>query len=216
MYEVDAQTIVVSEGDVDIGGNPSAEEQAEALENGAEQKINVVHTFNLQATQFDKKSYLVHLKVSSAALASYCCWREEWGGGERRGTHAVLPRRGASEGLHLELPSVRREASHLRKSSRRRIMGFHAGLGSYLGAVCSVRLIGGGKVDRRCLALSSPNLCHARAMQHAHLFSCSASQSFMKATKARIAETDGEEKAAEFEKKAGAYAKKIVGNFKGE
>lgn len=64
VYEVDAQMIVVAEGDVDIGGNPSAEEQQEALENGAEQKINVVHTFNLQGTQFDKKSYMVHLKVS--------------------------------------------------------------------------------------------------------------------------------------------------------
>ncbi|PWN95868.1 putative translationally-controlled tumor protein [Tilletiopsis washingtonensis] len=68
IYEVDAQMIVVSEGEVDIGGNPSAEEQAEALENGASQVINVVHTFRLQGTQFDKKSYLVHLKSYMKAI----------------------------------------------------------------------------------------------------------------------------------------------------
>lgn len=54
--------MVVQEGEVDIGGNPSAEEQQEALENGGSQVINVVHTFRLQSTQFDKKSYLSYLK----------------------------------------------------------------------------------------------------------------------------------------------------------
>lgn len=62
VYEVDASMIVVQEGDVDIGGNPSAEEQAEALENGAEQVIDIVHSFRLQSTSFDKKSYLTYLK----------------------------------------------------------------------------------------------------------------------------------------------------------
>ena len=62
VYEVDAAKIVVSDGDVDIGANPSAEEAAEALENGAEQVINIVHSFRLQSTQFDKKSYLTYLK----------------------------------------------------------------------------------------------------------------------------------------------------------
>ena len=37
------------------GANPSAEEAEEALAEGAEQKNNVVHSFRLQATQFDKK-----------------------------------------------------------------------------------------------------------------------------------------------------------------
>lgn len=54
--------ILVKEGDVDIGGNPSAEEMEEALESGAEQVNNVVHSFRLQATSFDKK-------VSSARAA---------------------------------------------------------------------------------------------------------------------------------------------------
>ncbi|PWN54096.1 translationally controlled tumor-associated [Violaceomyces palustris] len=61
-YEVDGAMIVVSDGDVDIGANPSAEEQADALENGAQQVINIVHSFRLQATSFDKKSYLTYLK----------------------------------------------------------------------------------------------------------------------------------------------------------
>ena len=54
--------ITVQDGEVDIGGNPSAEEQQEALDNGAEQVINIVHSFRLQATSFDKKSYLTYLK----------------------------------------------------------------------------------------------------------------------------------------------------------
>ncbi|CAK9786212.1 translationally controlled tumor-associated [Cutaneotrichosporon oleaginosum] len=62
VYEVDCQMIIVKEGDVDIGANPSAEEAEEALEAGAEQVNNVVHSFRLQSTQFDKKSYLTYLK----------------------------------------------------------------------------------------------------------------------------------------------------------
>lgn len=53
----------MKEGEVNIGGNPSAEEQEEALENGAQQVNNVVHSHRLQKTVFDKKSYLTHLKV---------------------------------------------------------------------------------------------------------------------------------------------------------
>ncbi|KAL0574664.1 hypothetical protein V5O48_007280 [Marasmius crinis-equi] len=62
VYEVDCAMIVVKEGDVDIGANPSADEQAEALEDGAVQVNNVVHSFRLQSTSFDKKSYLAYLK----------------------------------------------------------------------------------------------------------------------------------------------------------
>jgi len=63
VYEVDCQMIVVKAGaDVDIGANPSAEDQEEALEDGATQTNNVVHSFRLQSTTFDKKSYLTYLK----------------------------------------------------------------------------------------------------------------------------------------------------------
>jgi hypothetical protein len=81
VYEVDCQTITVKEGaDVNIGSfilfsldntcdiftqgaNPSAEEQEEATEDGAKTVNNVVHSFRLQTTAFDKKSFLTYLKV---------------------------------------------------------------------------------------------------------------------------------------------------------
>ncbi|KAG8762069.1 hypothetical protein FRC11_011400 [Ceratobasidium sp. 423] len=63
VYEVNCQMITVKAGaDVDIGANPSAEEQEETLEEGAQQVNNVVHSFRLQSTTFDKKSYLTYLK----------------------------------------------------------------------------------------------------------------------------------------------------------
>ena len=88
VYEVDCQMIVVKPGaDVDIGqiqipvfslvstyihetvgANPSAEEQEEALEDGAVQVNNIVHSFRLQSTTFDKKTYLSYLKVVSSTV----------------------------------------------------------------------------------------------------------------------------------------------------
>ncbi|KAF8913941.1 translationally-controlled tumor protein [Gymnopilus junonius] len=63
VYEVDCQMITVKAGaDVDIGANPSAEEQEDSLEEGAAQVNNVVHSFRLQSTSFDKKTYLTYLK----------------------------------------------------------------------------------------------------------------------------------------------------------
>lgn len=49
---------------IPLGGNPSAEEQEEALEEGAVTVNNVVHSFRLQPTTFDKKTYLGYLKVN--------------------------------------------------------------------------------------------------------------------------------------------------------
>ncbi|KII95152.1 hypothetical protein PLICRDRAFT_97635 [Plicaturopsis crispa FD-325 SS-3] len=63
VYEVDCQLVTVKAGaDVDIGANPSAEEQDEAVEDGAVQVNNVVHSFRLASTSFDKKSFLTYLK----------------------------------------------------------------------------------------------------------------------------------------------------------
>ncbi|KZS97702.1 translationally controlled tumor-associated [Sistotremastrum niveocremeum HHB9708] len=62
VYEVDCAMIIVKEGDVDIGANPSAEEAEEALADGAQQVNNVIHSFRLQSTSFDKKSFLTYLK----------------------------------------------------------------------------------------------------------------------------------------------------------
>ncbi|TFY70165.1 hypothetical protein EVG20_g2850 [Dentipellis fragilis] len=63
VFEVDCQLVTVKAGaDVDIGANPSEEDQDEALEEGATQVNNVVHSFRLQSTSFDKKSFLTYLK----------------------------------------------------------------------------------------------------------------------------------------------------------
>lgn len=53
----------------DTGANASAEEQEEGAEDAAEQVIDVVHSFRLNSTGFDKKSYLTYLKG-----AYRCCW----------------------------------------------------------------------------------------------------------------------------------------------
>ncbi|KAI6105544.1 translationally controlled tumor-associated [Pisolithus sp. B1] len=63
VYEVDCHLITVKEGaDVDIGANPSTEEQDEGLDESTTQVNNVVYSFRLQPTTFDKKSFLTYLK----------------------------------------------------------------------------------------------------------------------------------------------------------
>ncbi|CAG7848681.1 Translationally-controlled tumor protein homolog Short=TCTP [Serendipita indica DSM 11827] len=68
VYEVDCAMITVKEGDVDIGANPSAEEAGETLDDTAQTVNNVVHSFRLQSTTFDKKSYLAYLKGYMKAI----------------------------------------------------------------------------------------------------------------------------------------------------
>lgn len=46
----------------DTGANASAEEADEALEDAAVKVNNIVHSFRLQSTSFDKKGYLAYLK----------------------------------------------------------------------------------------------------------------------------------------------------------
>jgi hypothetical protein len=46
----------------DIGANASAEEAEEALDDTAVKVNNVINSFRLQSTSFDKKSYLTYLK----------------------------------------------------------------------------------------------------------------------------------------------------------
>lgn len=62
VYEADCAMVTVSGGDVDIGANPSAEDAAEDLEDGAETVNNVVYSFRLQQTAFDKKSFVTFIK----------------------------------------------------------------------------------------------------------------------------------------------------------
>ncbi|KAK7060600.1 hypothetical protein VNI00_001366 [Paramarasmius palmivorus] len=72
VYEVDCSLITVKPGaDIDIGANPSAEEQDEALEDGATQVNNVVFSFRLQSTSFDKKSFLTYLKGYMKAVKAH-------------------------------------------------------------------------------------------------------------------------------------------------
>ncbi|KAF8247941.1 translationally-controlled tumor protein [Wilcoxina mikolae CBS 423.85] len=63
LYEADCQMITIKKGaDVDIGANASAEEAADEVEDGSETVNNVVYSFRLSQTSFDKKSYLTYLK----------------------------------------------------------------------------------------------------------------------------------------------------------
>lgn len=62
IYEADCQMVTVGNGDVDIGGNPSAEGGDDDLDDGVETVNNVVYSFRLQQTQFDKKSFLTYIK----------------------------------------------------------------------------------------------------------------------------------------------------------
>lgn len=53
----------------DIGANPSAEEADEGVDESSQTVIDVVHSFRLNETSFDKKSYLSHLKSTSIPQA---------------------------------------------------------------------------------------------------------------------------------------------------
>jgi len=62
VYEVDCAMITLGAVEVNTGANASAEEAEEGTEDGAVQVNNVVNSFRLNQTSFDKKSYLTHLK----------------------------------------------------------------------------------------------------------------------------------------------------------
>jgi hypothetical protein len=199
IYEVDAQMIVVSEGEVDIGGNPSAEEQAEALENGASQVINVVHTFRLQGTQFDKKSYLVHLKVSGVERSEAVRQRvprsgrqaqsNVCGGRAKRANAAALGRSSWVQGVSRPRRSVSTSVALLLPLLPGRIASASSSacLESHVYA-----------------SLAAPAVADS-------LFSL---QSYMKAIKTRLA-AENPDRVPIFEAKAAAFAKKVVANFKG-
>ncbi|AOW06022.1 translationally-controlled tumor protein [Yarrowia lipolytica] len=71
VYEVDCTMIQVAEGDVDIGANPSAEDAEEGVDSDVQTVNNVVHSFRLQSTGFDKKSYLTYLKGYMKSIKNY-------------------------------------------------------------------------------------------------------------------------------------------------
>jgi soluble cytochrome b562 len=61
-FEADCKMITVGGDSFDIGANPSAEEGGEDVDDTTEKKLDIVHSFRLESTSFDKKSYLGHLK----------------------------------------------------------------------------------------------------------------------------------------------------------
>lgn len=55
--------MTISEGEVDIGANPSAEDGgADDVESSSQTVNNVVYSFRLTETSFDKKSYMTYIK----------------------------------------------------------------------------------------------------------------------------------------------------------
>ncbi|KAG9619624.1 hypothetical protein KCU64_g22130, partial [Aureobasidium melanogenum] len=63
VYEADCARITVGGDNIDIGANPSAEDGGdEGADDQTTSVIDVVHSFRLNETSFDKKSYLGHLK----------------------------------------------------------------------------------------------------------------------------------------------------------
>ncbi|KAJ9629537.1 hypothetical protein H2203_001911 [Taxawa tesnikishii (nom. ined.)] len=63
VYEADCRKITIGAENIDIGANPSAEEADEGVDESSQTVIDVVHSFRLNETSFDKKSYLSHLKT---------------------------------------------------------------------------------------------------------------------------------------------------------
>ena len=70
VYEVDCAMITLGAIEVNTGANASAEEAEEGVEDGEQKVNNVVNSFRLQSTQFDKKSYLVALKGYMKAVVA--------------------------------------------------------------------------------------------------------------------------------------------------
>lgn len=62
VYEADCSMVEVGVGEINIGGNASAEEADEGTDDQAEKVNNVVYSFKLAPTSFDKKSYMTYIK----------------------------------------------------------------------------------------------------------------------------------------------------------
>ncbi|VDP94802.1 unnamed protein product [Echinostoma caproni] len=68
VYEVEGKYVIVSNkiDDSLLGANPSAEEENEALEEGSQRVIDLVHGMRLTYSPFDKKGYKDYLKVTGS------------------------------------------------------------------------------------------------------------------------------------------------------
>lgn len=64
MLGLRSQWVEVGDVDVDIGGNPSAEEAEEALESGAKKVVDLQDAFRLQeGPSYSKKELMTYLKA---------------------------------------------------------------------------------------------------------------------------------------------------------
>lgn len=76
-FEVDCKMVSMKSGvDVDIGANPSAEEGGDDAgpsgeDGGAATVNNVVYSFRLSETQFDKKAYMTYIKGYMKTVKAY-------------------------------------------------------------------------------------------------------------------------------------------------
>ncbi|KAI0011767.1 translationally-controlled tumor protein [Xylariaceae sp. FL0662B] len=70
-YEADCSMIEIGAVDVDTGANASAEEAEEGADDAAQKVNNIIYSFRLQQTSFDKPSYLSHLKSYMKKVAKH-------------------------------------------------------------------------------------------------------------------------------------------------
>ncbi|KAI2612520.1 translationally-controlled tumor protein [Hypoxylon fragiforme] len=70
-YEADCAMIEIGAVEVNTGANASAEEADEGTEDGAQKVNNIIHSFRLQPTSFDKATYLAYLKGYMKKLAKH-------------------------------------------------------------------------------------------------------------------------------------------------
>ncbi|KAI1104228.1 translationally-controlled tumor protein [Jackrogersella minutella] len=70
-YEADCAMIEIGAVSVDTGANASAEEGGDDLDDSAQKVNNIIHSFRLQPTSFDKASYLSYLKGYMKKLAKH-------------------------------------------------------------------------------------------------------------------------------------------------
>ncbi|KAI2630658.1 translationally-controlled tumor protein [Hypoxylon sp. NC1633] len=68
-YEADCAMIEIGAVAIDTGANASAEEADEGVEDSAQKVNNIIYSFRLQPTSFDKASYLSYLKGYMKKLA---------------------------------------------------------------------------------------------------------------------------------------------------
>ncbi|PVU90360.1 hypothetical protein BB559_000492 [Furculomyces boomerangus] len=71
VYEVDCKMISVGGENIDIGANPSAEDAPEDVDDASQTVNNVVYSFRLQQTSFDKKSYMTYIKGYMKAVLKH-------------------------------------------------------------------------------------------------------------------------------------------------